>query len=140
MGDSSGGINPVIYGIVHRALENGVQDTHLSFVKEQLFNRATHLMECLDKYMPAGVTYEKPQGGYFVLVKLPHNLSSSDLLDVCVKNKVRYLPGTTFGKTFGSHLRLSFSYYSAEDIDVGIQRLAQSIREFMQTKGIENGK
>jgi len=130
--DSSGGINPVVYGIVHKAIEMGIQKQHLEFVRDKLHRRAMHLMACCDKYLtPLGVTHEKPLGGYFVLVQLPNGMKSAELLDECVKNKVRFLPGTTFGKGYGSFFRLSFSYYSPEDIEIGIQRLAASIQSMM---------
>ncbi|CEM38898.1 unnamed protein product [Vitrella brassicaformis CCMP3155] len=69
--DSSGGINPVISGIVHQAIDLGLQKKHLAYVQEELHRRCNTLMSALDKYMPAGVTHEVPKGGYFVLVKLP---------------------------------------------------------------------
>ena len=88
MFDSSGGINPVISGFVQKAIEMGIQKEHLAWTREELHRRATHLMECCDKFMPKGVTYEKPLGGYFVLLQLPDGLSADELLEICIKEKV----------------------------------------------------
>ena len=85
-------------------------------------------MSALDKYLPPGCSYEVPDGGYFILVKLPENISADEVLEEGVNNhKVRFLPGGSFGKTMTNYLRLSFSMYSADDISTGIQRLARAV-------------
>ena len=78
------------------------------------------LLECFNQV---------PDGGYFVLVRLPDHMKAAEVLEEGVNNhKVRFLPGSSFGETMQNYLRLSFSMYDAEDILVGIQRLANAIR------------
>ena len=129
--DSSGGLNPVSFGIVQKAIDLGLQDSHLDETRATLYKRYKSLEDALDKYLPKSCSYEKPQGGYFVIVALPKGKKAVDLLDFAVAKKVRFLPGTSFGDNMQNYLRLSFSYYSAEDIAVGCQRLAEAIEEFL---------
>ncbi|GBG29457.1 Aminotransferase swnA [Hondaea fermentalgiana] len=129
--DSSGGLNPVIFGIVQRAIDLGLQDKHLDKTRETLYTRYSTLEKALEEFLPEGTTFEKPQGGYFVLVKLPEGQLAADLLVEATENhKVCFLPGASFGDSMKNYLRLSFSYYDAEDIRVGIERLANAIRAY----------
>jgi len=127
--DSSGGMNPVISSFVHQAIESGIQEEHVDWTRQTLWNRAEGLMKALDEYLPEGSTYEVPQGGYFVLVRMPENVKAVDVLEEAKANhKVQFLPGASFGATYGNYLRLSFSYYDAPDLVVGAQRLAEAIK------------
>mmetsp|Transcript_5698 Transcript_5698/g.6580 ORF Transcript_5698/g.6580 Transcript_5698/m.6580 type:complete len:384 (-) Transcript_5698:160-1311(-) len=128
--DSSGGLNPIGFGIVQRFIDEGLLDEHLDETRKTLATRYETLAAALKKYLPAGCTFEVPQGGYFVLVTLPEGQSAADLLKVALPKKVAFLPGGGFAKTMGNCLRLSFSMYDAEDIDIGIQRLAEAIKEY----------
>ena len=127
--DSSGGMNPVISGIVHAAIDSGAQAKNLASVKETLWERCRSLMAALDEHLvPTGCSYEVPDGGYFVLVKLPGGMSANAVLDEGRDNhKVQFLPGANFADSMSDYLRLSFSYYDADELVVGVQRLADCV-------------
>ena len=127
--DSSGGVTPVVSGIVHAALTLGHQQRHLDATKQTLWERADCLMSALRKHLPPSTTFEVPDGGYFILVKLPEHLKASDLLELCTKSyKVQFLPGGSFATTMSNFLRLSFSWYNMEDLAEGAKRLGDAIR------------
>ena len=127
--DSSGGMNPVISAVVHEAIESGEQQKHLDWTRNILWERASTLMKALDQHLPEGSSYEVPDGGYFVLVKLPEDVKAVDVLDKAKsEHKVQFLPGASFGESMQNYLRLSFSYYDAEDLAVGAKRLSDAIR------------
>lgn len=126
--DSSGGMNPVMSAVVHEAMDSGLLDEHLTGVRTTLATRYNTLSSALDKFLPEGCSYEVPDGGYFVLVRLPDDMMAVDVLDEGVANhKVRFLPGSGFGATMQNYLRLSFSMYDPDDIHLGVQRLAAAI-------------
>ena len=52
--DSSGGLNPVISGIVHQAIELGLQDEYLARLGATLWGRAEGLMEVGDHAIRVG--------------------------------------------------------------------------------------
>ncbi|TMW69171.1 hypothetical protein Poli38472_001327 [Pythium oligandrum] len=128
--DSSGGINPVISGIVHSAILSGKQQEHLDFAVETLWKRADSLMLELKKHLPDGSTFEVPDGGYFVLVRLPEEMNAADLLPIAQKHKVMFLPGSSFSQSMKNYLRLSFSWYDYHDLELGARRLSDAIREY----------
>ncbi|CAI5729688.1 unnamed protein product [Hyaloperonospora brassicae] len=130
--DSSGGINPVISGIVHSAIATGLQQQHLDTTVQTLWERADALMTELKAHLPDGVTFEVPDGGYFVLVRLPEGMNANRLLPIAEKHKVMFLPGASFSSNMKNFLRLSFSWYDLKDMQLGARRLADAIREYQE--------
>lgn len=129
--DSSGGLNPVVSGIVHQAIELGLQDEYLAGLGETLWGRAQGLMNALTEHLPEGCTFEVPQGGYFVLVKLPEDCLAAEVNKLGMEQfKVQFLPSPGGPKMY-NYLRLSFSYYDAEDLVTGAQRLGDCIRHYI---------
>eukprot|EP00924_Labyrinthula_sp_SR-Ha-C_P014884 maker-scaffold_9-snap-gene-1.35-mRNA-1 protein AED:0.00 eAED:0.00 QI:56/1/1/1/1/1/2/43/391 len=127
--DSSGGLNPVSFGLVEKSIELGILDKHLAETRATLEKRYNVLSAALKD---AGIDFEVPQGGYFVLVKLKSDSDSSELLKIAQKKKVMFLPGNGFAQSMKNYLRLSFSMYNESDIKVGVQRLAEAIKEYEQ--------
>jgi len=136
--DSSGGLNPVAYGICEKAITLGLLDKHIDFVRGELWRRYSTLANALKKHLPEGVTFEEPQGGYFCIVRLPDGMNAKDLLPIAVEqHKVQFLPGSAFSQTMDQYMRLSFSYYSAEDLALAAQRLGEAITDFMSRKKLK---
>lgn len=131
--DSSGGINPVISGIAHAAILSGKQQEHLDFAVDTLWQRADALMKELKKTLPDGVTFEVPDGGYFVLVRLPEHMNAAEMMPIAEKHKVMYLPGSSFSESMKNFLRLSFSWYDYHELELGARRLSDAIREYAST-------
>ncbi|KAH9262696.1 hypothetical protein BASA82_000266 [Batrachochytrium salamandrivorans] len=137
--DSSGGLNPVAFGIVEKTITLGTLDKHIDFARAELFRRYTALSNGLSKYLPKDVTFEVPQGGYFCIVRLPDGHNAKDLIPTAEKHKVMFLPGAAFSQTMDQYCRLSFSYYSAEDLDLAAKRLSEAIAEFLGNKKLKQG-
>jgi DNA-binding transcriptional MocR family regulator len=57
------------------------------------------------------------------------------MLDIAIKNKVRYHFGEKFSIAADAnrYFRLSFSWYDLEDIKIGVMRLRETIIEYMNT-------
>ena len=82
----------------------------------------------LNEYLPELET-TKPSGGFFLWVSLPAGLDGKKMLPIAVEELVAYTPGTAFygdgrGKEF---IRICYSHPTAENVKVGIQRLAKAI-------------
>lgn len=92
--------------------------------------RCALLMGALDEQMPDGVTWTRPEGGFFTWVRLPPAVDSEELARDALGAGVAVVPGLPFyadgrGR---DHLRLSFSCVADEDIPEGVERLAVLIR------------
>lgn len=100
----------------------------------QLYRRKRDAMlAALEAYMPRGVTWTKPSGGMFIWVRTPENIDTREMLQTAVtKYKVAYVPGHGFHVNEGegrNTMRLNFTYSSFQQIDEGVKRLAQAIKE-----------
>jgi 2-aminoadipate transaminase len=99
-----------------------------------LYGRKREVMlKALKKHMPKGVKWTKPEGGLFLWVKLPKNLSANELFPKAVEEKVAYVIGSAFhcdGKGQNS-MRLNFSFPTEEQIEEGVKRLAAMIGKNM---------
>jgi DNA-binding transcriptional MocR family regulator len=84
--------------------------------------------------MPAGCTWTKPEGGFFVWLTVPEGIDTKAMQPRAVTERVAYVPGTGFyADGFGSRqMRLSFCYPTPERIREGVRRLASVLSEELQ--------
>ncbi len=93
-------------------------------------SRRTTMLGALDEFMPEGVHWSRPDGGFFVWITLPESCDATVLADTAASNGVIYFPGKWFFPNEDSHhtLRLSFSTVPEERIVEGVRRLGDTIR------------
>jgi len=134
--DSSGGINPVISGIVHKAIDMGLQAEHLKAVQKELGERARTLAKALHEHLPKDCWFQEPAGGYFLWIRVPEGVDGESLAHhALINHKVKFLPGLRFGDSLKRYIRLSFSYYNAADLATGAQRLGEAIKTYVSNGG-----
>ena len=99
--------------------------------RELYRERRDAMLESLEELMPAGSTWTRPAGGFFVWLTLPDGLDSKAMAPRAIANRVAYVPGTGFyGDGSGqAHLRLSYCYPEPERIREGVRRLASVIEQ-----------
>jgi DNA-binding transcriptional MocR family regulator len=100
--------------------------------------RRDAMLETLEATFPAGATWTKPGGGFYVWVTLPPEIDTKALMPKAIVSKVAYVPGTAFyADGLGSwSLRLSYCFPSPERIRDGVQSLAGVIKTEMQLRGL----
>jgi 2-aminoadipate transaminase len=119
--------------IVAEYMKRGLMQRQVESIRKLYSKKVEAMLIALKKYMPKGVRWTHPEGGLFLWVKLPKNMSANDLLTKAIENKVAYVVGSAFycnGKGQNT-MRLNFSYPTEQQIDEGIHRLAKMIRENM---------
>jgi len=95
-----------------------------------LYRRKREVMlEALQREMPEGVTWTRPEGGLFLWVRLPEDMDSGAMLQQAVAEGVMYVPGQPFHADGSGRntMRLNFSYPSEDEIRGGIARLAHLV-------------
>lgn len=96
--------------------------------------RRDDVLAALEKYMPEGVTWTKPEGGMFIWVTLPEGIDGAALLARAIETeRVAFVPGQAFhADGSGTNtIRLSFSLATDELADTGIARLGRLVRVVM---------
>ena len=93
--------------------------------------RCKALLSALDEYMPAGLSWTRPDGGFFVWVTLPQGVDTYPLLKKAIDAGVVFIPGAAFSPADGpsNKLRLAFSAVPPDTIAEGVRRLAPVLAE-----------
>jgi DNA-binding transcriptional MocR family regulator len=88
--------------------------------------RRDAMLSALETYLPAGSTWNIPDGGFYVWLTVPEGVDTKAMLPRAVTARVAYASGTGFyADGFGSsQLRLSYCYPTPERITEGVRRLA----------------
>lgn len=98
--------------------------------------RRNALLGALEVLMPAGCSWTRPGGGFFVWMTLPEGLNSKAILPRAVAERVAFVPGTGFYADNGGaqHMRLSYCYPQPDRIREGVRRLAGVIEQELQLR------
>ncbi|APR35395.1 aminotransferase-like domain-containing protein [Paraburkholderia sp. SOS3] len=116
--------------IVHEVVKDGFLDTHVPTIRALYRDQCAAMLAALERYMPEGVTWTRPEGGMFVWAQLPPAIDTMKLLEEAIAQNVAFVPGAPFYANEAQHntLRLSFVTVPPEKIDAGIARLATLVR------------
>ena len=115
--------------IIHQYLMDNNIDVHIGRIVAAYGGQCLKMLDCIEKYFPAGIEFTRPEGGMFLWVKLPGKQASIDLFNLAVKEKVIFVPGDPFYTTGiqSPAFRLNFSCVDQDTIKTGIQRLGKAI-------------
>ncbi len=118
----------------HELIKDGFLQEHVRHIRQVYGHRRDVMLEALAAHFPQGTTWTEPQGGLFLWVTLPEQLDTTALMPKAIANKVAYVPGSAFyaEKPLNNTFRLNFSNAQPEQIELGIRRLAEVLREEMQ--------
>lgn len=124
----------VAQAIMRRYMETNDIESHVGLITDRYGRQRECMVEMIKKYFPAEVTITEPEGGMFLWATLPEGVSSMDLFDVAIKQKVAFVPGRPFyvDGSGENTLRLNFSNSDETKIEEGIKRLGQCLNEFLQ--------
>jgi 2-aminoadipate transaminase len=120
--------------ILHDYLENNSLKEHLHVIRTQYRKQRDCMLQAIEEFFPPGSECTRPQGGLFLWVTLPKHLSSLELFDCAIQQKVAFVPGTPFYRDGGgkSCMRLNFSNANEIQIKIGIERLAHAINHLQE--------
>jgi DNA-binding transcriptional MocR family regulator len=112
--------------VMHQLAETAY-DRQVENARAHYRSRRDAMLAALERHMPEGVTWTRPDGGLFVWVQLPRGIDAAGLLDRAVKEAgVAFVPGGAFfhdGRGRNT-LRLSYSLPNEPEIEDGIAQLA----------------
>jgi 2-aminoadipate transaminase len=120
----------LIQAAVHRFCERKLLDRHVARVAAEYGRRRAVLLAALKRRMPDDVTWTEPQGGFSLLLTLPAGLEAAALLPRAIEHGVAFTPGAAFWVDGAGErtLRMSFSSVTAVQIEEGVKRLAELIK------------
>ncbi|WP_319467476.1 PLP-dependent aminotransferase family protein [uncultured Pseudodesulfovibrio sp.] len=123
----------VAQAIMRRYLESNDIESHVDLIRDRYGRQREVMVEMIRKYFPSEVVITEPEGGMFLWVTMPEGVSSMDLFDVAIKQKVAFVPGRPFyvDGSGENTLRLNFSNSDESRIEEGIKRLGKAIESFL---------
>jgi 2-aminoadipate transaminase len=116
--------------ILARYLEKGLLEQNLIKTIALYHERRDIMLECMRRHMPEEVSWTKPEGGLFLFVTLPFGLNATSILKKSIDNNVAFVDGSSFFCNGQGHntMRINFSYSNRNEIETGIGRLAEVIK------------
>lgn len=123
----------VAQAIMRRYLETNDIESHVGLIKDRYGRQRQHMVDMIQQHFPSAVNITEPEGGMFLWAALPEGVSSMDLFDIAIKDKVAFVPGRPFyvDGTGENTFRLNFSNSDEQKIEEGIKRLGSSISRLL---------
>lgn len=98
----------------------------------ELYRRKRDLMlSLLERHMPDGVSWTRPEGGLFLFLTLPEGCDTVAMYDRALAAGVAYVAGSFF-YIDGSHrntMRLNFSFVAEDRMEAGVKILSEVCAE-----------
>jgi 2-aminoadipate transaminase len=112
--------------LFEESVRRGWIDEQLVLSRALYRRKCERMLAALERWMPDGAHWTRPEGGFFSWLTLPADAHSVDVARRAGERGVAIVPGTLFfpdGRGADT-VRLSFSMISEAQIDEGIERVA----------------
>ncbi|XP_021353530.1 uncharacterized protein LOC110450374 isoform X2 [Mizuhopecten yessoensis] len=128
----TGSFNHYMSLVMSAAIQLGLMTTHLNRIRGVYKTRMGLMCDALQKYLPTGFTFNRPQGGFFIWVTMPETMDAKVLQKFAKKFNVVYIDGESTSPTcsFRNCIRLTISFCDTDQIEEGTQRLAKAIQAY----------
>lgn len=121
----------VAQALVSEYCRKGYLDSFLPKIISHYRRKRDLMEEGFRKYLSLEkVKYVTPQGGFFYWLQTP-DISTKALFDRAIDKKVAFVPGDAFYPGGGPdrNFRVCYTFASAHDMEEGIRRLAEAMKE-----------
>jgi DNA-binding transcriptional MocR family regulator len=115
---------------LHEFLTAGLLDDHLEDLRGFLRERRDALLAVLDAELDRGATFTRPEGGYFLWLRVP-GADLDALVEPARAAGVAFVPGSSFHPTAdggAETARLSYSYPAPDEVREGARRLVRLLQ------------
>jgi 2-aminoadipate transaminase len=124
-----GGSGPLLTRVLAQFAQDGRLDAHIAELRVRYGEKCDLMLAAISREIPDAQTV-RPDGGFFVWLRLPPGISATALVPVASQHGVDVLAGPRcYADGSGDeYIRLAFSYISDAQISAGIARLGAAIR------------
>lgn len=122
--------------VAAKYMQSGLFERNLAKTVELYRRKRDVMLHSLEKYMPEGVKWTKPDGGLFLFITLPEGYDTKVLFDLAIKENVAFVIGEAFYCDGGGQntLRVNFSFMDDANIEEGVKRLAAAVKVLFAQK------
>ncbi|MBI3812370.1 MAG: PLP-dependent aminotransferase family protein [Nitrospirae bacterium] len=125
--------NHLTQRVLYQYLTDNDLDAHIKSIIRVYDRQRLAMLRCIKEYLPPDVAHTNPEGGMFLWLTLPDGVSSMDLFNLAIQDKVAFVPGNPFyvDARKANTLRLNFSCVDEDAIQSGMKRLGRSARKLL---------
>ncbi|WP_027626161.1 PLP-dependent aminotransferase family protein [Clostridium lundense] len=110
-------------------ISSGLYEKYILEIRKQLSIRRQVALNTLEKYFLDIATWSKPRGGFYVWLTLRKQISMNKLFEECCRQGLLINIGNIYDFSNNLSIRISYSYASLVDLEKGLKRLSELIRE-----------
>lgn len=116
--------------IVEGFLSSGLFAKHLSRTRAAYRQRRDVLLSALEAEAIPGLSWRRPEGGFYVWCRLPEDVPPGRLLAQAAEERIAFLPGAAsyVEEPATSSIRLNFTYAPEDELREGARRLGRALR------------
>jgi 2-aminoadipate transaminase len=124
-----GGVNPFMSRVATYYMRSDMP-AHVARLIDVYRSKRDAMLRGLDETLKGtDAVVSRPQGGFFLWIKLPTGTDQKKLAQLATESRVQYTPGPAFYANGGGqdHIRLAFSYETPEKCYEGARLIGQAI-------------
>jgi len=125
-----GGVNPFMSRVATYYMRDNLKSHVELLINAYREKRDAMLRGLWEVLEGTDVQISKPEGGFFIWIKLPTGTDRKRLAELAAEARVQYVPGASFYPNGGGEefIRLAYSYESPEKCYQGSRLIARAIR------------
>jgi len=133
------GLNQLVVRMISSYMQNGALDEHVESVRNLYKEKMQCLCDGLQKYANDHISFDPPQGGFYLWLKLKGQLKAEDVWRTAAEEGVSLTQGTSFFPARdpeGEHLRIAYPWTPIEELEEGARRLGLACERVAMGKGL----
>jgi DNA-binding transcriptional MocR family regulator len=132
--------NNISQWLINEFIKSGQYEDHIHYIKKEYKEKCDHMHNVLLRHAPETMVWSKPIGGYYIWCQLPKEVHASELLLLCIKEGVAFMPGLPFFvfEKGENYIRLNFTTPTVEQIQTGIPIICSNIKKLIDKEMKEN--
>ncbi len=123
--------------IVHEYGRQGLMDSQIVLSRALYRAKRDTTLDALAGHAPPGMTWTRPDGGFYVWLTIPEGIDTTSMLAWAVEHeKVAFVAGPSFyadGRGT-NQFRVCFSYLDQELIEEGISRICRAVARHIERR------
>jgi len=121
------------HGVTYEWCQRGLLAPQIEKLKHLYAPRLQACLAAVDAHLP-GAKATRPDGGFFISLTLPAGVLTTQVREAAAKRNLNLADGLAFFPNGGGErfLRLPFCALTPEQIDEGVRRLAESVKDVLQ--------